>query len=956
MATVAFTNGLDVTEYLADRNEKQIRNLLKKLKQFEKKVEAGKKATLTFGSDKFTFRPDTDTAIVDATFVANGVAITDLQGFDSADLLDLAGDIVDAGTTPTPTPAPTPGPTPAPAPAALTIAVDTLFGTAANDTFTATDLTLSAGDVVVDSLTTDSDNLHIVVTPGTGVVGPLSAVVVGIENITYDFTSFLTPTLDLGHVRAGTVTLRQLQTAGANGADISNAGGITLVAGSGVTGTLSVGQTGASNLFVRGGNAATIDVTGGTTGNLLVEGGAATAVTNADATSGNVTISGNALVSVTDVDATTGTLSISGDGLTTVEAAATSGVVIVSGSAVGAVTLQAANGSVSTRAAAATVAATGTAATTDTLTVSGGVAVTIANQAVGFEAINVSGNGVATVATITTTAADTYILSGSQNVTLAGDSALFSGKTVADSSSASSTLSLTSFATADLSRAAVDLIAISGSVAGDTVTLASGANARLSAANAGTWTLDISDNTVTDITGALNLNLAALGGRIDLDAVGDKITTLAITNSTVAQTALDLRAGADAVVTLAGSQAVTLANTSTAASVNAAAMLAGLTATATAGLASITGGSGNDVITNTSAAAATLAGGSGTDTLVMVGDITGVAFGGFEIFDVAAGVTKALASQFSGGTAVVTGNAGTIVIGSTAAELDRSIINLSTLTFDDNPASDPDTVSVNYTDPVTATSAVLSASAFLSMQAMTFVGGSISNRVGGTQNADVLTGGAAADTLFGGDGNDTISGLGGADVLNGGGGNDSISGGDGADTITGGAGIDTLTGGGDADDFVLATGSVANITDFVVGIDGLDVVSGVLAALGAETVTTSAGAADSITLADNDVQYVSTTGAAANLTTAGTAALALADLNAGTLTNLAAYLEERFAASGTAGDDAVFVLNYTAAGSTTSYVYEFVNGGADATITAGELSLIGVVTRDAVLTTGDAIA
>ena len=45
------------------------------------------------------------------------------------------------------------------------------------------------------------------------------------------------------------------------------------------------------------------------------------------------------------------------------------------------------------------------------------------------------------------------------------------------------------------------------------------------------------------------------------------------------------------------------------------------------------------------------------------------------------GVTKALASQFSAGAAVVTG-AGTIVIGSTAAELDRSTINLSTLTFD----------------------------------------------------------------------------------------------------------------------------------------------------------------------------------------------------------------------------------------------------------------------------------
>jgi len=224
MATVTFTNGLDISDFIEGKTDKQIRNALRKLKNFEKKVEAGKKATLTFGSSKFTFRPATDPAIADATFVANGVAITDLQGFDNVDLLDLAGDIADAGTTPPPPPPPA-------TTTALTVGTDTVFGTAANDAVTATDLTLTAGDVIVDSLTTDSDTLTVAVTSGTGTVPAVAATVVGIENVTYAFNSFLTPTLDLAHIRAGTVTITQSQTAGATSANVSNAGGITVVAG-----------------------------------------------------------------------------------------------------------------------------------------------------------------------------------------------------------------------------------------------------------------------------------------------------------------------------------------------------------------------------------------------------------------------------------------------------------------------------------------------------------------------------------------------------------------------------------------------------------------------------------------------------------------------------------------------------------------------------------------------------
>jgi len=104
------------------------------------------------------------------------------------------------------------------------------------------------------------------------------------------------------------------------------------------------------------------------------------------------------------------------------------------------------------------------------------------------------------------------------------------------------------------------------------------------------------------------------------------------------------------------------------------------------------------------------------------------------------------------------------------------------------------------------------------------------------------------------------------------------------------------------------------------------------------------------------VYYVSTNGAAANLTTAGTATLNVADLTATTLTNLAAYLEEQFVGTTTAGDDAVIILNWTAGGNVTTYMYEYLEAGAT-TILAAELTLLGVVTHaaDAVLVATDVI-
>lgn len=118
--------------------------------------------------------------------------------------------------------------------------------------------------------------------------------------------------------------------------------------------------------------------------------------------------------------------------------------------------------------------------------------------------------------------------------------------------------------------------------------------------------------------------------------------------------------------------------------------------------------------------------------------------------------------------------------------------------------------------------------------------------INGAAGDDVLSGGNGNDTLNGGTENDTISGdvgtdtlLGGAgnDLIDGGAGTDTLSGQGGADTLIGGQGKDSLTGGVDADTFRFNFGDTSivstsydTVTDFVTGVDriDLDFVSGPL--------------------------------------------------------------------------------------------------------------------------------
>ena len=104
---------------------------------------------------------------------------------------------------------------------------------------------------------------------------------------------------------------------------------------------------------------------------------------------------------------------------------------------------------------------------------------------------------------------------------------------------------------------------------------------------------------------------------------------------------------------------------------------------------------------------------------------------------------------------------------------------------------------------------------------------SIENLVGSAQ-ADTLTGNAQNNAITGGIGDDLVDGGSGADTLDGGNGNDVLKGGGGDDVLIGNAGRDMLTGGAGNDRFVyLATGqspasaNADRILDFAAG-DVLD--------------------------------------------------------------------------------------------------------------------------------------
>ena len=119
---------------------------------------------------------------------------------------------------------------------------------------------------------------------------------------------------------------------------------------------------------------------------------------------------------------------------------------------------------------------------------------------------------------------------------------------------------------------------------------------------------------------------------------------------------------------------------------------------------------------------------------------------------------------------------------------------------------------------------------------LTIKGNKKANNIIGTDEDDIIYGGAGKDTILGSDGNDEVYGEKGNDSLLGGSGNDTLDGGDGNDILDGGnnndwlwggAGDDTLTGGKGSNVFYYDEGDGNDvITDYSPTLDKVVILSG----------------------------------------------------------------------------------------------------------------------------------
>jgi hypothetical protein len=190
--------------------------------------------------------------------------------------------------------------------------------------------------------------------------------------------------------------------------------------------------------------------------------------------------------------------------------------------------------------------------------------------------------------------------------------------------------------------------------------------------------------------------------------------------------------------------------------------------------------------------------------------------------------------------------------------------------------------------------------------------------------------------------NNTITGSAQADAITGGTATDSV-------VTTAGATIDSFDmvddGVSDNVDYAAVAGRL-NVTNFDAGTDGTseDLINVSANTVdGAEIVITTAAAAGAITN-DRTIVIEQTVGAAAALTTSGTATLTTANFTAGTLTAVAAYLDERFTHTNntTAADTAAFIVMNNG---TNSYAYAFSESAiGNTSVDAAELTLVGVYT------------
>ena len=705
---------------------------------------------------------------------------------------------------------------------ALTAATagEILVGTSGNDIFAGTKDSIDAGDKILDSSTTDSDvanlsfnaatpaltlqnieNVNITVSSVSAVTAADATNFSGVQNLTVTKTDVVVGGSSIVGDKAVTVTavdaskVAKVTTgAGTKAVSVTQAtkAGATIDATT-ATGTIAV--TGAGTVLADT-TATTVTITalGDTTEDakaLTVNAAKASSVTTASGFTGVVTVNAAAATAVTVNGASGGaTINAAKAGATgiTVAGIDDSGATITTGSY--------------TKAAAGVISVDGSVGTTDVATISAAGYISLATAATAqVENLNLSGNGAAVTYTLTGTPTKTT-LTGTQDVTLVGASSQFTTNTLVDSTTAgTTTVSLTTVATGDLSKIAADKIQIAAAAgAAATLTVATGASVEIAKDQAQNLTLTGKTASAT-INVSTGDDTAASGATIDIALGGNLVfgsTKTANLDASIGKLTVagntDLGA-TTATLNVTGSKDVNLGTATQGKAIAAGSFAGALTVTST-GVNTITTGAGADAVTvNNNANVFTVNEGDGNNTLTITAAAATSSF--------STGAGDDTITINSANSIVVVAGAGndTVTIG-TGIDSDAIIVGgdgTDTLSFAAGAAKDlSDNTNFNFSgfEKVTLDGFQydVKASVFAGDNAFALTGASAATSVlhvvgtdattaytidaskvtfASTQNATLkLEGNALADTITGSGKADTIVATAGADVVDGGAGTD----------------------------------------------------------------------------------------------------------------------------------------------------------------------------------------
>lgn len=885
MSRVTFTGAspLDITAALKDKNGvaltgNKLTKALKRIENFENKVEANKNASIKIGDTTFRFRRDKDDGSNGpaVSFTKDGTTFTTFAQL-NADVTGTGGGSTGGGTV---TPPAGPGKA-----IALTKEADVAVGTSGNDTITGTSDTFNAGDVIVDQSSTDNDVLTLTLT-----AAPAAATVSGIETINIDIASVADAPFNADSFSG----VKELTVSRSN----------PVLGGASITGNkeVTVNQVDASKI-------AKITVGAGTT-IVAVNQTAATdpsksktgVVVNADEASGAVTVTGAATISAKSTDGTVRVDGIAGASaaekqkavsISAAKAAAidinanVSGAITVAAAAAKTVTIDDASGGatvavlgdkgtlgtngvviagiddsgatvttsyVGTKNNQGVISLAGGTGTSDKATVSAAGLADI--RSTDIETLTLSGNGAALTATLTTSGAapKTLNLTGSQSVTVKADGVNLTGATITDATTAgTTTVDITVFgANVDASKFAVDAIQLSGDGTSKTLTVSTGANVVLAKDQTTGFTIagKSADATVSITTAD---DTGADGSTIDI-AVGafnlaTNVATANITASVGRFTATGVTAttgSSGTAINISGSKDVTL-GTVEAKSLSAANLTGKLSLT-TVDTATVVGGSGNDTITaNNAATKFNIDTGAGNDGLTITAAANESLFAtgaGNDTVALNTAATVVVALGAGDDTLTVGANlsTGAVLIGGDGADTlkfadtdGQNISGVATFAF-----SGFETVDISEL----GSGEIIISGAQFGGQTFTLKGNAATDRlaivgkagVSNTINASTITVDTASLRIQGADKADSLTGSSGDDTFTATAGADTIVGGSGTDTYVAVTVATTVEGAGNG----TQTGIVINlgvdaVSAATIGAAGVGVIANSLASVAAGT-------------------------------------------------------------------------------------------------------------------------